>query len=116
MIRSAWFALGVTAVAIGAVGVAVPLLPTVPFLILAAYCFARSSTSLERWLVEHRRFGPHIRAWRTRGAIGRPAKRSAMVALAASSLAGFLLLPLPWALLPLVAAAVAASWILSRPE
>lgn len=61
-------------VAIGAVGVFLPLLPTTPFLIVAAGCFARSSPRFEAWLLAHRTFGPILIAWRERGAIPRKSK------------------------------------------
>ena len=107
---------GFTSLALGAIGLFLPLLPTVPFVILAAFCFARSSPRLEQWLVEHRHFSAHIRAWRNRGAISRPAKRAAILAFAASAVAGFALLSWPWALIPATAGLVGGSWILSRPE
>jgi uncharacterized membrane protein YbaN (DUF454 family) len=93
-----------------------PLLPTVPFVILSAFCFARSNPRWERWLLDHRHFGPHIEAWRSRGAISRKGKAAALVAFAASALLSLAMLSLPWSLLPLLAAAVGGSWILTRPE
>ncbi len=116
MRRIAFLIAGFLSVVLGAVGAFVPLLPTVPFLILAAFCFARSSPQLEAWLVQHQRFGPHILAWRAKGAISRRGKRAALVAFAISALLGLLVLPLPWALVPLGAAALGGSWIWSRPE
>lgn len=79
--------LGFVFVALGFVGAFVPLLPTTPFLILAAACFARSSPRFENWLLAHERFGPMLRDWRDRGAISRNAK---LTALAGSSLGIFL--------------------------
>jgi uncharacterized membrane protein YbaN (DUF454 family) len=52
---------GVVCVALGLVGVVVPLLPTTPFLLLAAACFARSSERLHGWLVRHPVLGAHLR-------------------------------------------------------
>lgn len=104
------------ALALGAVGTILPLLPTVPFIVLAAFCFARSSVRLECWLVEHAIFGPHIAAWRSRGAISGSGKRAAMFAFALSIAASLVALPLPWALAPVVAALVGGGWILSRPS
>ena len=66
--------IGCLMVVIGAIGVALPLLPTTPFLLIAAACFARSSPQLETWLLSHRRFGPLLAAWRERGAIPRSGK------------------------------------------
>ncbi|WP_444452584.1 YbaN family protein [Rhodobacter capsulatus] len=61
--------LGLIFTAVAFVGIFLPVLPTVPFLILAAAFFARSSERLEGWLMTHPRFGPMLRDWRDRGAI-----------------------------------------------
>nr|WP_321464139.1 YbaN family protein [uncultured Cohaesibacter sp.] len=65
---------GLAFVAIGIIGVFLPLLPSTGFFILAAFFFARSSPRLERWLLNHRVFGPPVVAWRDHGAIPRKAK------------------------------------------
>ena len=57
--RVLWAAAGVLALVTGLVGIFVPLLPTTPFVLLAAFCFSRGSERCERWLLEHPRFGPH---------------------------------------------------------
>ena len=93
-----------------------PLLPTVAFWVLAAWCFTRSSPRLEAWLLDHPTAGPHIRAWRTRGAISRKGKLAASVALAVSSGAGFFALKPPLSLLPLAICAGVAVFIWTRPE
>lgn len=64
MLRPVYFVLGVVMVALGIIGIFVPLMPTTSFLILAAWCFARSSRRAEAWLLQHRRLGPAIVAWR----------------------------------------------------
>ncbi len=74
MERGLWIGLGTTFVAIGAIGVVVPLLPTTPFLLLGAFCYARGSKRLHRWLLEHRYLGIYLRAYErgegvSRGAI-----------------------------------------------
>lgn len=115
MLRLGFLALGLLSLLLGAIGLFAPLLPTVPFVILAAFCFARSSPRLEQRLIGHKKFGPHILAWRSRGAISRAGKRAALVAFTASAVAGLLLLAFPWWLVPLAAALIGGSWILRRP-
>ncbi|WP_112312552.1 YbaN family protein [Pseudogemmobacter bohemicus] len=85
--RALFMALGLFFTGLGFVGALLPVLPTVPFLILAAACFTRSSERLERWLMDHPRFGPLLRDWRDKGAIPRRAKWMA----AAGCTVGFLL-------------------------
>lgn len=114
--RLAWLALGLLSLALGAAGAFLPLLPTVPFVLLAAFCFARGHPPLEAWLVRHPHFGPHITAWRARGAISRRGKRAALVAFGLSAAIGLVLLSLPWSLVPLTAAAIGGTWIWTRPE
>lgn len=74
MRRRLYLAIGLTFVALAFAGVFLPVLPTTPFLILAAACFTRSSPRLESWLLTHPRFGRLLRAWRDRGAIPLRAK------------------------------------------
>ncbi len=116
MRRLLYLGLGFASVALGALGIVLPLLPTVPFMLLAAFFFARSSPRLETWIVDHPRFGPHVRAWRERGAISPAGKRAALFAFVFSALLGLVLLPFPWLLVPLAAALAGGSWIASRPE
>ena len=67
-------AVGIIAVGLGAVGVFVPLLPTTPFLLLAAACFIRSSDRLYAWLIRHPWFGSYIRNYREHRAVTLRAK------------------------------------------
>ena len=101
---------------LGIVGIALPIMPTVPFLILAAWCFGKSNPALEQRLLEHPRYGPHIRLWREKRAIARIGKVGATMAFAASILLGLVLLAWPWPLLPLVIAVVALGFIWTRPD
>jgi uncharacterized protein len=107
--------LGFFSVALGTIGIFLPLLPTVPLMILAAFCFARSSPALERRIVEHPSLEPHFAAWRERGAISRKGKAAALVAFTASALVGILALHFPAMLLPVAAALIGGGWILTRP-
>lgn len=79
--RRVYLALGYLSLALGIIGIALPLLPTTPFFILAAWCFARSNPALAARLYEHPRFGPHLTAWRDQGAISRRAKILALSSL-----------------------------------
>lgn len=114
--RPVYLTIGLLSVALGFVGIALPLLPTVPFMILAAFCFARANPAWERRLLDHAHFGPHIVAWRTRGAISRRGKAMALVALVASSALGLLMLDVWPALVPAAVALVSGSWIVTRPS
>lgn len=109
--RSILLASGVTSLALGLLGVLLPLLPTVPFVLLAAYCFARSSPRLERWLLEHPQFGPHIRNWRATRLISRTGKRAAWTAFAISAAIGLLTLPGWWNLIPAAVGCVGSLFI-----
>ncbi|MFP1633334.1 YbaN family protein [Zhengella sp. ZM62] len=82
--RPVWFTAGMMALTLGFAGMALPLLPTTPFLILAAFLFSRSSPRFEAWLVEHPAFGPAIRDWRDNRAISPRARKAATLAIAAA--------------------------------
>lgn len=90
--RVVWLIAGLLSFGLGVVGLFLPLLPTVPLMLLAAFCFARSSERLHAWLISHPRFGPAILDWSERGAIARRAKYAASIsivlALALAALAG----------------------------
>ena len=116
MKRQFYLAAGLASVALGGIGIVLPLLPTVPFMILAAFCFANSSPRLESWLVEHHVFGGHIRNWRDRRAITRRGKWVATIAFAASCMIALLFVKLPWNLVPVAAALIGGSWIWTRNE
>lgn len=73
--------LGSLCVALGAIGVMLPLLPTTPILLLAAACFARSSNRLHGWLLKNPTFGPLIDDWEKHRCIPRAAKRTAFLAM-----------------------------------
>lgn len=60
---------GILFVALGVIGAFVPVMPTTIFLILALACFSRSDERLERWLLDHPRFGPTLRDWSEKGSI-----------------------------------------------
>lgn len=116
MRRSFYLVAGLLSVALGMLGIFLPLLPTVPFMILAAFCFARSSPALEARLLGHPHFGDHIRRWRDKGAISRRGKRAALWAFGFSAMLALIVSPFPWFLVPVAAAVVGGTWIWTRPE
>ncbi|UTW12479.1 YbaN family protein [Marinobacterium rhizophilum] len=69
VVRGFYLLAGMLALLLGALGVVLPLLPTTPFVILAAFCFSRSSERLHQWLLNQRLFGPLIRDWEAHGVI-----------------------------------------------
>jgi hypothetical protein len=82
MFRSLWLLIGLASLALGIAGVVLPLLPTTPFVLLAAYCFARSSPRLHDWLLGHRLFGPLIANWQRHRDISPRAKLLALLSMA----------------------------------
>ncbi|MGP3696647.1 YbaN family protein [Rhodobacter sp. NSM] len=81
--RLLWLFAGLASVGFGVLGIFLPLLPTVPFLLLAAFCFARSSERLHGWLVTHPVLGPPIRDWERSGAISPRGKKMATLSMLA---------------------------------
>ncbi|WP_137700955.1 YbaN family protein [Marimonas lutisalis] len=80
--RFLWAGLGLICVGLGLAGVILPLVPTVPFMLLAAFFFARSSERLHNWLLSHPQFGPAIVDWQTNGAIRPRVKRISTISIA----------------------------------
>ena len=109
-------ALGLACVALGALGALLPLLPTTPFLLLAAWFFARSHPEWEAKLLAHPRWGPAILAWRDHGAIPLAAKRLATLLLAISVVGGLLTLSEPWRYVPVGVGVVVLAWMWTRPS
>jgi uncharacterized protein len=112
-----WRACAVAALVLGVVGVALPVLPTAPFLILAAWAGGKGWPALERRLLAHPRYGAQIRQWRERGAVPRNAKILASVMMIGSAL-GLQFTSTPdWVRygVPLLLLLVAI-WLWRRPE
>ncbi len=117
MSRFFFFALGWGAVGLGILGVVLPVLPTTPFLLVAAFAFGKSSPRARAWLIDHAHFGPTIRDWEERGAISRRAKILATTMMGAVVIFSIWKgLPL-WVLLAQGALILAgAAFVLTRPD
>lgn len=73
--------LGWLSILLAVIGTALPVVPTVPFLLVAAWAFSRSSPELRARILNHPKYGPTVRAWQERGVIALPAKIWAVFAM-----------------------------------
>lgn len=98
-VRWALWVLGLFALSLGVLGIFLPLLPTTVFLLIALWAFSRSSPQLHRWLYDHPRLGPPLRAWHQHRMISPVAKCAAIGLMAGGLLfAGGVLQAEAWAL------------------
>lgn len=95
-VRSIYLATGFVALILAAAGVLLPILPTTPFVLLAAACFARSSKHFHEKLLAHRIAGPIIRDWFQYRSIRRQVKRWIYFLLAVSFSSSILMMPDLW--------------------
>ena len=115
--RLLWWLLAYASLGLGFIGIFLPGLPTVPFVLLSAFAAARGSDRLHAWLLAHRRFGPMIRDWQAHGAVSRRAKRMAVAMMLLSGVLMLLLMPNRWMALPgIVVMAIVGTWLWHRPE
>lgn len=112
VVKTLFVLLGAVSLLLGLVGIFVPLLPTTPFLLLAAALWVRSSPRLYAWLLAHRRLGPYIRNFRENRAIPLRAKILSVTLLWATLLycIFFVVEEWWWAQLALLAVAVGVTW------
>lgn len=79
--RWLWLVAGLICVALGAIGIMLPILPTTPFLLAAAACFCKSSTRMYNWLLNNKWFGEYIRNYREGKGIPLKTKITALTVL-----------------------------------
>jgi uncharacterized membrane protein YbaN (DUF454 family) len=110
LVAAGWLCVG-----LGALGAVLPLLPTTPFLLLAAACFVRGSKPLHRWLLRTRPFGPILREWRTNRTIPLRARTVAQVLIVASfTFSALFCLPQTWARLLIAGLGLVLLGLVSR--
>lgn len=115
--RWAWWLLAYASLGVGFVGILVPGLPTVPFVLLSAFAAARGSERLHRWLLAHRLFGPMIVDWQAHGAVSRRAKWLATGTMAGCAAILWWAASRPWlAAAGTACMAAVATWLWLRPE
>lgn len=117
LIRGIWLLIGWGALTLGVIGIALPVLPTTPFVILAAFAFGNGSPRLQKRLHDHATFGPIIADWNATGAIAPKYKAIAIIMMTAA-----LALSIGLGMRPLVITIQAicmvgaAAFVLSRPN
>lgn len=116
MVRQLYLAAGLISVALGAVGAFLPIMPTVPFLLLAVYFFARSNPAWEQKILDHPTWGPQVLDWRERRAISRRAKTMAIGAMATGAVFTWYTLGEPWYYISIAILVTCGSWIATRNE
>ncbi|MFX0545736.1 YbaN family protein [Roseovarius sp. S1116L3] len=117
VMRTIWICIGSVSLALGAIGVILPLLPTTPFVLLAAFAFARSAPRLRAWLARSSVFGPIISDWEAHGVIAPRYKAMACGAMAAVLVASLLGgLDLRLIAVQALCMGVGAAYVLSRPS
>ena len=115
--RLAYLGLAYGCVGLGAAGIVLPLLPTTPFLLVAAWAAPKSSPRVEAWLYEHPHFGPPLRAWHEQRAVPRRAKWIACLLLLSSWLVLWLSTDSP--IVPVITGLLfmgVATFLVTRPD
>lgn len=115
-VRYLLLATGWLSVALGVLGIFLPVLPTTPFLLLAAACFARSSPRFHHWLVHHPKLGPWIRDYLSGEGIPLKGKVYAIGLMWASIGLSCYLVPLFWARIFMLSSAVLVSLYILRQK
>lgn len=114
-LRALWLTAGGVALWLGFIGIFLPLLPTTPFVLLAAFCFSRGSARWEAWLLAHPRLGPLVRDWRATRAVPLRAKQWATGMMAVSCTVAWFAIGSAWRVMPALCCAVVAAWLWHLP-
>jgi uncharacterized membrane protein YbaN (DUF454 family) len=115
MMRPLLLTIGMLSLVLAIIGIFLPLMPTVPLLLLAAACFARSSERFYTWLLDHPHLGPLVRTYRDGKGIPRRAKITAIIMIWVSvPVSAFLFVSLAWLRGLLLGIGLAVTWYLLR--
>lgn len=102
---------------LGVIGLFLPVVPTVPFLLVAAWAAARSSPALHAWMHNHPRFGKPLCDWRDGGVVPRRAKLLATFMMSCSAVFMLVVVPQKWAVgIAILVMASVLVWLWRRPE
>ena len=117
MTKIAHMSAGWICLALAAIGAVLPLLPTTPLVILAAFFFAKGSPRIHNWLINHRTFGPAIRDWEDTGAIAPKYKGFAVAMMAGAFLISVGIgLPAHLLLIQALCMGAAGTYVITRPN
>jgi uncharacterized membrane protein YbaN (DUF454 family) len=114
--RALLLAAGHAAVVAALAGLVLPLVPTTPFVLLAAACYSRASERFSRWLQSHPRLGPVLRDWRAHRAIAPRAKLTAALVIVLSAVLSVTTAPGAIRWISPVVLSVVLVFVLSRPS
>jgi hypothetical protein len=114
LIRTVFLALGMVALLLAVAGIFLPMLPTTPFVLLAAACFARGSEYLHGKMLAHRIAGPIIREWHEHRSMPPGVKPWAFLLMGLSFGASILLMETPWHRAMLAASGIVLAFFLWR--
>lgn len=101
-LRPLLITLGWVSIVLGVAGIFLPLLPTTPFILLAAWCFARSSEKFHRWLLDHPKLGPIVHTWEQGEGLPRKIRNRTLIAMWLGMLVSILIVGRLWATLGLI--------------
>lgn len=115
MVRWLLWVAGSVSLVLGLIGVVLPGLPTTPFVLLAAACYAKASPRLHGWLLRHRFLGPMVRDWEAHRSLTRRTKTIALLSMVVMvSLSAWGFRHEPWALGALLAAGLVGAFVVMR--
>lgn len=112
--RILYLILGWFSLITGIIGIFLPLLPTTPLVLLAAWCFSRSSERFHTWLIEHKVFGPILRDWQSSDGIPRKARNRAIIFMWAGMAISIFIVSRLWATIGLISIGLCVSIYLLR--